>query len=75
MRTGVPVLGQGAVYFASGEGQFYAVAADTGTVRGRVRPAEKSTMYCSAATNGRTFFVTTSGKGTGTASLVGISLK
>jgi outer membrane protein assembly factor BamB len=73
----VPVLRQGAVYFAAGEGQFYAVTADTGTVRGRVRPEEKSTMYCSAATDGRSFFVTTmpSGKGVGATSLVAISLK
>ncbi|CAM9721953.1 unnamed protein product, partial [Phaeothamnion confervicola] len=48
----VPVLRPGAVYFAAGEGQFYAVATDTGAVRGRLRPAERSEMYCSAASDG-----------------------
>ena len=73
----VPVLRQGAVYFAAGEGQFYAVSVDTGAVRDRLRPEEKSEMYCSPATDGRSFFVTTrpSGKGAGAASLVAIGLK
>ena len=76
----VPVLRQGTVYFAAGEGQFYAITADTGTARARLRPVEKSEIYCSAATDGRSFFVTTqpsSRKGTagGASSLVAISLK
>ena len=73
----VPVLRQGAVYFAAGEGQFYAVSADKGAVRGRLRPEEKSEMYCSPATDGRSFFVTTrpSGRGVGAALLVAIALK
>jgi outer membrane protein assembly factor BamB len=73
----VPVLRQGAVYFAAGEGQFYALTADTGTARARLRPVEKSEMYCSAATDGRSFFITTrpSSRNGGASSLVAISLK
>ncbi len=76
----VPVLHKGAVYFAAGEGQFYAVAADTGTARARLRPVERSEMYCSAATDGRSFFVTTRPSGRknpdgGVSALVAISLK
>jgi eukaryotic-like serine/threonine-protein kinase len=72
-----PVLRRDTVYFAAGEGQFYAVTADTGTARARLRPEEKSEMYCSAATDGRSFFVTTrpADERTGVASLVAVSLK
>jgi outer membrane protein assembly factor BamB len=73
----VPVLRQGAVYFAAGEGQFYALEVDTGAVRERLRPEETSEMYCSPATDGRLFFVTTrpNRKGNGAALLVAIGLK
>lgn len=76
----VPVLRQGAVYFAAGEGQFYAITAETGMARARLRPVEKSEIYCSAATDGRSFFLTTrpsirKDAAGGTSSLVAISLK
>ena len=76
-----PILRQGGIYFAAGEGQFYAVAADTGAVRWRFRPENRSSMLCSPATDGRSFFVTTRPNlrpgpaGGGASSLVAISLK
>ncbi len=76
-----PVLRQGGVHFAAGEGQFYAVAADAGALRWRFRPENRSEMYCSPATDGRSFFVTTRPNGRpgpaagGVSSLVAISLK
>lgn len=75
-----PVLRQGVAYFAAGEGQFYAVATDTGAARARLRPQEQSEMYCSPATDGRSFFVTTrpSARGdapAGASALVAIALK
>jgi hypothetical protein len=48
--------------------------------RARLRPVEKSEIYCSAATDGRSFFITTrpsirKDAAGGTSSLVAISLK
>ena len=73
----VPVLRPGSVFFAAGEGQFYAVDRTTGKLKGKVRPSQGSTMYCSPATDGTHFFVTTrpGQQNRGEASLVGIGLK
>ncbi len=77
----VPVLRQGTLYFAAGEGQFYAVAADSGALRWKLRPAAKSEMYCSPATDGRSYFVTTrpgrglAGEQPGVSMLAAISLR
>ena len=38
-----------AVYFAAGEGQVYALDRNTGRLKGKVRPSERSDMYCSLA--------------------------
>jgi outer membrane protein assembly factor BamB len=78
----VPILRQGTVYFAAAEGQLYALATETGTLRWKLRAEENSDLYCSAATDGRSHFVTTrprfgeNGKpGEGASALVAISLK
>jgi outer membrane protein assembly factor BamB len=77
----VPVLRQGAVHIAAGEGQFYALAAETGALRWKLRAEAQSDLFCSPATDGRSYFVTTRpgtrppGAEADVSSLVAISLK
>jgi outer membrane protein assembly factor BamB len=73
----VPVIRQGGVYFAAGEGQVYAVNQHTGKLKWKIRPSKASELYCSPATDGTLFFLTTraEAKGHGEPSLVAISLK
>jgi outer membrane protein assembly factor BamB len=76
----VPILRQGSVYIAAGEGQFYALNAEKGNLRWKLRPSEGSGLYCYPATDGKSFFVVTRpenehGAVTGVPSLVAISLK
>lgn len=77
----VPLVRRSTVYFAAGEGQFYALDAGTGKLRWKLRPEEDSELFCSAATDGRSYFVTTrpgrgpKGERTGASTLAAISLK
>jgi len=75
----VPVLRRDAVYFAAGEGQVYALDRETGRLRGKARPSERSEMYCSLAADGEMLFGVTRArdrsKNLGASSLVGIGLK
>jgi RNA polymerase sigma factor (sigma-70 family) len=72
----VPILKGGAVHFAAGDGQAYAVDQETGKLRWKIRPSEGSEVYCSLATDGRLFFLTTRRSGNnGEASLVAIGAK
>jgi outer membrane protein assembly factor BamB len=73
----VPVLHQGGVYFAAGEGQAYAVNQHTRELKWKIRPSKGSELYSSPATDGALFLVVTraSGKFNGEPSLVAISLK
>lgn len=78
----VPVLRRGTVCVAAGEGQLYGIVAETGALRWKLRAEEKSDLYSSPATDGRSFFVTTRPKFAangkqkeGVASLVAIDLK
>ncbi len=73
----VPRLTSASVIFAAGEGQVYAADRLKGGVRWKIRPSEKSEMYCSPATDGERFFFVTRrrGRGEGEASLVAVGLK
>jgi eukaryotic-like serine/threonine-protein kinase len=72
-----PVLRQGGVYFAAGEGQAYGVDRRTGALKWKIRPSDGSELFCSPATDGTLFFLVTRarGKGHGEPSLVAIGLK
>jgi outer membrane protein assembly factor BamB len=73
----VPVLRWSTVCFCAGEGQMYGLDRDTGTLKWKIRPSEGSEQFCSAATDGKLFFVTTRArhKGPGAPSLIAIGLK
>jgi outer membrane protein assembly factor BamB len=73
----IPILRGASVYFAAGEGQAYAVDRSTGESRWKLRPSEGSQMYCSPASDGTLFLLTTRANhlGQGQASLVAIGLK
>ncbi len=55
----VPVLYQGAVCFAAGEGQAYAVDRRKGTLVWKLRPSPGSEIVCSPATDGSLIFLAT----------------
>jgi RNA polymerase sigma factor (sigma-70 family) len=73
----VPLLRRQSLAFAAGEGQLYVIDRETGKLRGKVRPCERSEIYCSAVGDGTHLFVVTRrrSKGEGEAVLVGIGLK
>jgi eukaryotic-like serine/threonine-protein kinase len=73
----VPILRGASAYFAAGEGQAYAVNRRTGGSRWKIRPGDKSEMYCNPATDGERFFFVTRAraKGQGEPALVAIGLK
>src|SRR5579864_1980124 len=51
-----PVLRRGILCFAAGEGQVYGLAADSGKMLWKLRPAEDSELYCSPASDGVRYF-------------------
>jgi outer membrane protein assembly factor BamB/beta-lactamase regulating signal transducer with metallopeptidase domain len=53
-----PIVADRTVYFASGNGQFYAVDSDSGTLRWKLRPSQDSELFTDPATDGRRIFVT-----------------
>jgi outer membrane protein assembly factor BamB len=73
----VPLLKQGNICFAAGEGQMYAVDRETGRLKWKIRPSEGSELYCSAATDGTHFFLVTRPRGQeeGEMSLAAIGIK
>jgi outer membrane protein assembly factor BamB len=72
-----PVLRRGGLHFAAGEGQVYAVDAESGAARWKLRPVETSDLYCSPAFGGGCYFVTSRPrtKGQGESVLAAIGLK
>lgn len=73
----VPLLHGPKVCFAAGEGQVYAADRQTGKLQWKIRPSEKSELYCSLARDGDLLFLVTRAKtrGEGQASLVAIGVK
>jgi outer membrane protein assembly factor BamB len=72
-----PVLRGGYLTFAAGEGQVYAVDAKTGQLRWKIRAEAASELFCSPASDGANFFVTSRPtiEKTGASALVAIGLK
>lgn len=53
-----PIIANQTAYFASGKGVLLAVDVETGKLRWRLRPSEKSELFTEPATDGRRIFVT-----------------
>jgi outer membrane protein assembly factor BamB len=73
----VPLLRRQTLAFATGEGQVCVLDRDTGKLKGKVRPSERSEMYCSAVSDGTHLFVVSRrrSRGEGEAALVAIGLR
>lgn len=73
----VPLLREGSVCIAAGEGQTYAIDQVAGTLKWKIRPSEGAELFCSPATDGTHIFVVTRPplNASGGASLVSIGLK
>ena len=71
------LLRDGLILFATEEGQFYAVDKLSGRLRWKFRPLEDSKLYCSPATDGSRYFVTSSlrDRGVGECALMAIGLR
>lgn len=71
-----PILSKDTAYFATGEGQLFAIEIGTAKLRWKLRPSKDSEMFTDPATDGSRIFVTTrpTAPGLGEAALYAIGL-